>query len=95
MKHLAENSSAWTVIELAFDELHRRPSLELAVAEPLESEPAVRAHADRFDHAMHEGADGARIFQSAALTSVQVACGERAQGAAPRGAVARVAVTPE
>jgi hypothetical protein len=47
------------------DELHRRPALELTVAEPLEREAAVRAPADRVDHRPDEATDRVGIGQTA------------------------------
>src|SRR5690348_15366246 len=54
------------------DELHRRPALELTIAEPVQHERAVRAHADGVDQARHETTQRAGVFEPAALAAVQI-----------------------
>src|SRR6185312_3194346 len=54
------------------DELHRRPALELTIAEPVQHERAMRAHADGVDQARHETTQRAWVFEPAALTAVQI-----------------------
>ena len=69
------------------DELHRRPALELAVAEAVERERAVRAHADGVDHA--PARSGGCVSGSAsrlALAPVQVDRREHAPRRVGRGA---------
>ena len=54
------------------DELHRRPALQLAGAEPLQRQRTVRLHPDRLDHRRHERPDALGIGERAAVAAVQV-----------------------
>ena len=54
------------------DELHRRPALEPAVAEPIEHERAVSPHADGLDEGRHEATDVDGVLEAAPVAAVQV-----------------------
>jgi len=43
------------------DELHRGPAFEVAVAEAVQRQRTVGAHADRIDHAGNESPDAVRV----------------------------------
>ena len=67
------------------DELHRRPALQLALAEPLEVGGAVRLHPDRRDDLADECSDHVGIAERARIAAVEVDGGEHPPGRLPGG----------
>ena len=78
MKHRAGDLVVVDGDGAGLDELHRRPALELAIAEPVERERAVPTHTDGVDQAWHEATQRVGLFESTPLAAVQVDRGEHA-----------------